>query len=342
MIVFAWDGFPQYAARCVGAVVRATREDVRVVASRPTVPIQGMEHLCGCPVDWLEAAAPVALDPAQVSVLFVSGWASPRFNRLARDVRERGGRVVAMVDNNLELSFRELLKAVRFRLLLRRNYDGFFVPGQSAFRLLRMYGVPASKIFTGLYAADATLFHDGAPLMERPKAVVYVGQFVERKNVLRLCRAFHEANVKGDWTLDLYGSGPLRDVLVRTIKQLGDQTIHLHDFLQPEELAGKYRSARVFCLPSVAEHWGLVVHEAALSGCALVLSDRVGAAADLLTSDNGRSFDPLDEESAARALKAVMDLGADSWERAQKASVAMASAIGLNFFVDSVLHFRRG
>ena len=40
MICFAWDGFPQYAARCVGAFVKTTSEQVVVVGTRPDVPVE--------------------------------------------------------------------------------------------------------------------------------------------------------------------------------------------------------------------------------------------------------------------------------------------------------------
>ena len=230
----------------------------------------------------------------EITTLFVSGWYVPAFNRLRDKVRANGGRVICFVDNNFIFSLREIVKAIRFRLFFRRHYDGFIVPGRSGRRLLRFYGVPDDKIREGLYAADETLFTPGLPLEERPRKIIYVGQFCERKNVKRMVKAFLNAGV-GGWELELYGSGPLKDELVQTLQNSKVQTIHIHDFLQPEELAAKYREARIFCLPSVEEHWGLVVHEAALSGCALLLSDRVGAVDDFLEEGvNGLAFDSHD------------------------------------------------
>ena len=54
MICFAWSGFPQYAARCVGAFVRQSNERVVVIGTTPDVPIKGMETLSGCPVYWVK------------------------------------------------------------------------------------------------------------------------------------------------------------------------------------------------------------------------------------------------------------------------------------------------
>ena len=343
MIVFAWAGFPQYAARCVGAFVKTTTEKVVVVATRPTVPIEGMEALCGCPVRWISPDEPFNLStfqPFNLSTIFVSGWNIPAFNRLRDQVRARGGRVICLVDNNFLFSFKEIVKAIRFRLFLRRHYDGFIVPGKAGRRLLRFYGVPDEKIAEGMYAADETLFTPGPPLEERPKKIIYVGQFCERKNVKRLVEAFCRSlgvqafrRLDGDgWTLELYGSGPLREELNQTIKQSNNQTIHLHDFLQPEELAAKYREARIFCLPSLEEHWGLVVHEAALSGCALLLSDRVGAKEDFLEEGvNGLSFDPFDVDDMAEKFSEAMTRTFETKTAAEK-----AREMGLGKFVKAV------
>ena len=206
MIVFAWDGFPQYAARCVGAFVRTTNERVMVVATRPDVPIEGMEKLCGCPVHWISPDEPFNLStfqPFNLSTFFVTGWKVPAFNRLRDQVRAKGGRIICMLDNNMmgrglfDFGFRdcliEIVKALRFRLTLRKHFDGFIVPGRAGRRLLRFYGVPDGKIFEGFYAADESLFTPGPAIEDRPKKIIYVGQLCERKNVRRLVEAFHES-----------------------------------------------------------------------------------------------------------------------------------------------------
>ncbi len=60
---------------------------------------------------------------------------------------------------------------------------------------------------------------------------------------------------------------------------------------------------RTFALLSRHEPWGVVVNEAASAALPLVLSDRVGAAADLLVDGvNGVSVPSDNPESAASAL----------------------------------------
>ncbi len=329
MICFAWDGFPQYAARCVGAFVKSTNEPVCVVATKPDVPVQGMEELAGCPVIWV--GSDDLIDVEIPDVLIVSGWSIPAFNNFSNKVRAHGGKVVAMNDANYIFSFKEILRAIRFRLFLKHKFDAFFVPGKSGVRLMQFYGVPRKKIFTGMYSADASLFSDGMPLSERPKRIVYVGRFNARKNVLRLCEAFLKANgsEKG-WTLALYGTGELKDQLPR------HPAIEINDFVQPEELGAVYRNARCFALASLEEHWGLVVHEAALSGCVLLLSERVGAAADFVGLCNGVTFKPISVVDIAKAMKRVFEMDEQQLNCAQSESLQMAHGVNLISFIDGV------
>ena len=442
MIVFGWRGFPQYAARCVGAFVKVSQEPVVVVGPKPMVPVEGMERVCGCPVYWTDrvhdfSSQVTAFKPEDVSTLIVSGWGIPALDDLREKVKKAGGRVICMVDNymmggglfGLRLfdsglfdCLIELLRAVRFRLTLRKRFDGFFVPGKAGRRLLRFYGVSNEKIVEGAYAADETLFTNGKPLPEREKKIIYVGQLNERKNVKRLVEAFMEiengerdkrkvvvgsgsgaaefgnaqANLgevtvivqharkkqtpppkfrpltevveavakhhaagfspsttadnvpnlsiavngergEREWELHLYGSGPLKDELNQTIKRSNNQTIHVHDFVQPEQLADLYRSARLFCLPSIEEHWGLVVHEAALSGCGLLLSNRVGAADDLLVEGkNGWTFDPLSVDDMARVMKMAMESDDATLAAMQRESLRLAKNASLERFVEGV------
>jgi glycosyltransferase involved in cell wall biosynthesis len=75
------------------------------------------------------------------------------------------------------------------------------------------------------------------------------------------------------------------------------------------ELAQMYVDADVFALLSRHEPWGVAVNEAAASGLPLLLSDRVGAAADLLP-DGGNGF--IVQAGDVRAAAAALNrLGGD-------------------------------
>lgn len=335
MICFAWYGYPQYAARCVGALVREVKEEVVVIATRPSVPIEGMERLSNCRVIWIEEDDPRTL--ARVlgempTVLFLSGWMCRAFNRYRDQVRAAGGVAIGMCDNNFRFSVKEVVKAIRFRMFLRNKYDGYLVPGASGVKLLRFYGVPREKIEIGMYVADATIFNDGGvAICSRPKKIIFVGRFCKQKNPLRLCAAFRDSGAaKQGWTLELYGCGSLKDKIPQ-----GDG-IMVHDFVQPEELAAKYQQARVFCLPSLYEHWGLVVHEAALSGCVLLLSEEIGAKDDFKGKYNCFTFFAQKERALANAIGKIMALSEEALRKASEESILRGRAFSFATFISGV------
>jgi glycosyltransferase involved in cell wall biosynthesis len=176
------------------------------------------------------------------------------------------------------------------------------VPGRQGKRLMRWFGMPTDRVRGGMCGADPALFGAGDSLPLRPRTFLFVGQFIARKNVVGLANAFMRfSRSRPEWTLRLCGSGEQRDLIPR------DGRIIVEDFVQPAQLAERYRQARFFVLPSLFEAWGLVVHEASLSGCALVLSDCIGSADDLATPRNGVRFRAGSDDDLVRALHEAAD-----------------------------------
>lgn len=338
MICFTWWGLTQYAARAIEAFSKVSPEKVEIIATRPSTPVKGLEDVLTCPIHWVEEGDENALSLLSEipRVLFVSNWSLTVWRPIEKAVRAKHGVVVAMVDNNYQFTIKHLLSAIRFRLFQRHRFKAMFVPGESGVKLARLYGFDCSRVFKGLYGGDNRLFHDGLPLVKRGKRLIYVGQMIERKNVRRMCEAFIQvASRHSDWSLEMYGRGPLSDQLPT------HSQIHVHDFVQATELAKLYREARVFILPSLEEHWGVVVHEAALSGCYLLLSDRIGAADDFATPQNAGRFNPFSVSDIARAMDRSMSLTDGEYANAQTVSLQLASQFGPHRFAESGMSLMR-
>jgi glycosyltransferase involved in cell wall biosynthesis len=86
-------------------------------------------------------------------------------------------------------------------------------------------------------------------------------------------------------------------------------------FLAHERLLEAYAAADVFALLSARETWGVVVNEAAAAGLPLVLTDAVGAAADLLESGENGELVPVGD--ALETAAALARLAADPALRAR-------------------------
>jgi glycosyltransferase involved in cell wall biosynthesis len=152
---------------------------------------------------------------------------------------------------------------------------------------------------TGLRGRRAEL-RDALGARDEDVVVLSVGRLAPEKGFETLIRAG-----AGDERLRIViaGEGPERAMLER----LGGRAQLLGD-LDGQRLAETYVAADVSALLSLHEPWGVVVNEAAASGLPLVLSDRVGAAYDLLRDgENGFLVPAGDAEAAAGALRRLAD-----------------------------------
>lgn len=339
-LAFAWPELPDYAARCIRAVIDRGHQ-VDVIATRPSVPIQGMEKSLGQAVNWVDgqgsARGFAELGLAVPDILFQGGHRIDAFRQIEAEARQYGKPVILMNDTNWKGSLRNrIVDPLRHRLLINRRFAGILVPGRSGERLALHCGFARDMVRQGLYGADPTLFRPGPLMAQRDKRFLYVGQFVERKNVLALARAFARfADANPGWTLEMCGSGSLQDSIPQ------HPAIHVRGFVQPAELSGLLATARCLVLPSHVEHWGLVVHEAALTGCALALSEGIGAGDDLATPVNAVTFPSRDEAAITARLGQLAGWSEQQWQQAQDESLARAARFGPQFFASQVEAFCR-
>lgn len=335
-VAFAWPGLPDYAARCIRAFVDRHPDDrVVVVGTKPSVPIKGMEASLGNDVLWINGADPSIswqrLGSPVPDALIVGGAFLPALRRLADECFSRDRRVLLASDQNWTGSIRQrLIDPLRMRLNRIHSYSGILVPGESGEEYYSRT-VGHGRIFQGLYGADPSVFHGGVSLPERPKLFVFVGQFIARKNVIGLAKAFIRFSSRHpEWRLRLCGSGKQRKEIPTHSK------IEILDFVQPQGLADIYRQARCLVLPSVEEHWGVVVHEAALSGCALALTKRVGAAQDLAHPLNSALFEARSDVAIEQALEKLASWSDKEWSNAECISRDLAKKFGPAVFSDSI------
>ena len=119
-----------------------------------------------------------------------------------------------------------------------------------------------------------------------------LGGLTERKNVLRLARAFEQ---RGEGTLAFVGDGPLRDALE------GRPGVRLAGRVSHEEVPNWIAASDVVCQPSLSEPFGLATLEAMASGRSVVASS-IGGPPEFVTSEAGVLVDPLDDDALVAAL----------------------------------------
>ena len=139
--------------------------------------------------------------------------------------------------------------------------------------------------------------------------ILYLGTLEPRKNVLRLLGACERLwRRKRAWPdLMLAGgagwkSGPL---LARIGRSPFRDKIHRVGYVPPSQAPDLYRSAEVFCYPSLAEGFGLPVLEAMACGVPAVIS--TAPALVEVAGDAALSAPPEDEEALAAALERLLE-----------------------------------
>jgi glycosyltransferase involved in cell wall biosynthesis len=129
-------------------------------------------------------------------------------------------------------------------------------------------------------------------------AFLCLGGLSERKNVLRLARAFE---LRGEGTLTFVGDGPLRAALegrdsIRVVGRVG------HDAV-PAWIAG----SDVVCQPSLVEPFGLATLEAMASARSVVATS-IGGPPEFVTPEAGVLVDPHDDDALGSALSQAASL----------------------------------
>lgn len=133
--------------------------------------------------------------------------------------------------------------------------------------------------------------------------VLWTGTIEPRKNLPVLVEAFSRMEVEG---LDLVLAGPAgwNEDLRRLVGPDLRDRVRALGFVPPAELRALYAGARVFCLPSIREGFGLPVLEAMAQGTPVVTS--AGTATEEVVGEAGLVVDPADVDGLTRAIERVV------------------------------------
>ena len=263
-----------------------------------------------------------ALQAAQPDVVVVSGWST--FAAQTAITWSRARRipyVIHVESHDLEprAGWRRAVKATIVPRILRRA-SSVLVVGSAARDSVIARGATPERVRVFANTVDVSTWARRADELaarragERTEAglpddevvVLCVARLVPEKGIDTLARAI-AATGDERLVLRVAGQGPELSRLLDLCSELGLRS-SMGSNLPADELAEQYVEADVFALLSRHEPWGVVVNEAAASGLPLVLSDRVGAARDLLVDgENGFVVPADDVDATAAALKRLAD-----------------------------------
>lgn len=133
--------------------------------------------------------------------------------------------------------------------------------------------------------------------------VLYVGRLQNRqKNLTDLISIWKKIN-SDKWKLIILGDGPDRAYLEKLSKKC--KNIIFEGFKAPEPY---YQKAKILCLTSIYEGWGLVLTEAMQFGCVPIAFDSFPAVHDIIISgETGELIKPFSKEKYIYKLAHLME-----------------------------------
>jgi glycosyltransferase involved in cell wall biosynthesis len=195
---------------------------------------------------------------------------------------------------------KSLIKSV-FLKWVYRHVDHAFYPGTNTKAYFKKYGLKEAQLSFAPHAidnnrfardrgAEAQALRKNSGIADDEIVILFAGKFEEKKSPMELLQGFLTLDIAGVHLL-FVGNGPLEVQL--KLKAANHANVHFMDFQNQSQMPVVYQACDLFCLPSKGpgETWGLAINEAMASGKAILASDKVGAATDLVKSNqNGAIF----------------------------------------------------
>jgi glycosyltransferase involved in cell wall biosynthesis len=239
-------------------------------------------------------------------VVHVTGWAWFSHLRLLRALHRRGVPTLFFGDSHLLDDERGTLRAHLKAAVLRQVYSwptGFLTVGAANRAYFASFGVAPAKLYPCPHSIDVARFSRPAEELERQasrwrselridptqKVLLYAGKFEPKKRAVALMRAVQQLRDRSVVLL-LAGGGELQ-AEIDAVAAADPSRFRVLPFQNQSRMPIVYRLGDIFVLPSShGESWGLAVNEALACGRPVIVSDRVGCAADVVDVTCGRIF----------------------------------------------------
>lgn len=256
----------------------------------------------------------------QPDTLLVFGWSYHSHLKIIRYFNRKIP-IYFRGDSTL-LNERNGLKTIIKRIFLTwvyKHIDHAFYVGQNNKAYFKKYGLHENQLSFAPHAIDNERFgisrkteanelRSALSITQTDILILFAGKFEAVKNLGLLLTAFIKLN-KPHVHLLLAGNGPNEDELKEKAKDVPlAGNIHFAGFKNQSYMPVLYQAADLFCLPSKSETWGLSINEAMACSKAVLASDSVGCAADLIKSGrNGEIFKSDDAGSLCERLQQLTE-----------------------------------
>jgi len=239
------------------------------------------------------------LEERHFDIVILNGYKGAYLG-LKEFVKSKGIAVGLRIDSVLfnQSSFKNLLRKL-FLSRIYRSFDLLFATGKLSKEYLKVMNVNEKRTSFFYYCTDNSYFKCKSKdkikreelkrtwKINDEKVILIVAKFNKRESPWDALKAFVKLN-RNDLVLVIAGDGEEREQLESYALKFPDLKITFPGYISYSELPYYYGISEIFIHSAQNEPWGVSVQEALASGCAVIASDRVGAAFDLIRdSKNG-------------------------------------------------------
>jgi len=265
-------------------------------------------------------------------VIIMASWNYKLYMKISRECRKKGTYVVSTFDGQWRGTPKQYLGILSSPFFLKPAIDNFFVPGDRQATFARKLGYKSP--FIGYYSANTERFKNVQPLSSSSNKFIFVGRLVSVKGIDYLISAYqkYRKQVSNPWGLVICGKGELQHLVEN------QEGVEIHGFTQPAELPQRLASAKCLILPSVFEPWGLVVHEAALAGLAIISTYPTGASTYYVRDGQNGYIIDVTEESLLAAMKKISSVNEEQFSQMSATSKILGSLWTTDKWAEYVYH----
>jgi glycosyltransferase involved in cell wall biosynthesis len=237
----------------------------------------------------------------------------------------RGRKLLIREEQNLlspRPAWKKALKQTLLRSLFTRSI-GMYIGTQNR-EWFRSHGMPDTRLFHVPFCVDNDALQGEAQRLAGRKrelrdefaippdagpVILSVARLVPKKQPLLLLESFLALRERHPCFLLVVGTGECEEEMRAFVRRHRVRDIRMVGFLNQSEVGRAYAAADIFVLPSGwDETWGLVVNEAMNFSLPVVVSDRVGSAADLVVhGETGFVFRHNSPQELTNVLSLLVD-----------------------------------
>lgn len=194
------------------------------------------------------------------------------------------------------------IKELGLKILVKpilKNVNLCLVPGEKTAEYLTKLGIKKENIMHIHDCSEAPIcavydIKERYSISKNRKIILYYGRITRKKGLDNLLKAYAKTDnkYKNDTYIIVAGDGEFRPECEKLAKDLNIENIQFVGYVNPDYRYLYFSQCDIFVLPGriyngSIEAWGLTLNEALQFGKILISTTSVGAAYELITSNNG-------------------------------------------------------